>query len=143
MSASPGAITAPAEARHGTQVLFRWAEWLRQHGFPRASRFAIFRKEEVRLVVHEYATICVVLKIGPTKPKLQEFREWKQPLVEVVAKLRERGWHLVTAAGAITGNALVAMSATWQQAQSPVVTPYAVQFPVTKPMSVREVSHAN
>ena len=143
MSASPGAISAPADARHGTQVLYRWAEWLRQRGYPRAARFAIFRKEDARLVVHEYASNCVILKIGPTRPKLQEFREWKQPLVEVVAQLRARGWHLVTETGATPGNTVITMSTTWQQAQTPVVTSYAVQFPVTKPKPVQEVSHAN
>ncbi|MCZ2112905.1 MAG: hypothetical protein LC131_03590 [Anaerolineae bacterium] len=143
MSASPGAISAPADARHGTQVLYRWAEWLRQHGFPRAARVAIFRKEDERLVVHEYASSCVILKIGPTRPKLQEFREWKQPFVDVAAKLCAKGWHLGAEPGVAIGKTVVTMFATWQQAKPPVVTPYAVQFQVTKPTPVREVSHAN
>lgn len=85
----------------------------------------------------------MILKIGPTRPKLQEFREWKQPFVDVAAKLCAKGWHLGAEPGVAIGKTVVTMFATWQQAKPPVVTPYAVQFQVTKPTPVKEVSHAN
>jgi len=139
---TPGAITAPANASPGAQVLYQWAEWLRQRGFPRAARLAYFHKEEDRLVVHEYPTACAVLKIGSQKPKIQEFREWRQPFDAVVAKLRARGWFLDSSTGSSsTGNAVKAPT-TWQQVTPPAVIAYAVPHIAIPLVPKLEVSHA-
>lgn len=38
-----------AESRMGTQVLYRWAQWHKQHAYPKALRIGVFRKESMRL----------------------------------------------------------------------------------------------
>jgi hypothetical protein len=103
---------------------------------------AFFRRGEDRLVVHEYPTACAILKIGPEKPKLQEFREWCQPFAVVTATLRERGWHLAVDSGVTAGGAVVTMSTTWQQASKPAAVAYAVPGLMVSPASEKEVRHA-
>src|SRR5664280_1525341 len=85
------------DRRHGTQVLYQWALWQRNHAPDRHIRTAIFRKEQWRLVVYEYrASLCGVLKLANVKPKLREFRAWREPFATVHTKLAARGWLLVS-----------------------------------------------
>lgn len=123
MSASQGGIQPPAEARHGTQVLYRWVEWLRQHGFPCATRVAVFRKGDARLVVHEYPSCCVVLKIIDVKPKIREFRDWQQPFAVVASKLVAKGW--ISASEDGIAKLKTGFISEWRQQYRHVATPYA------------------
>jgi hypothetical protein len=86
-----------AATQHGTQVLYRWVKWLSNEGFHgRNPPVAIFTRAGTRLVVHAYAeALCGVLTITPQAPKLRGFREWRQPLAAVRAKLLARGWKQV------------------------------------------------
>lgn len=81
-----------ADCSKGTQVLFAFAVWQKQKSFPLLDRVVVFRKGDVRLVVHGYGSVSVCLKIGPQKPKIQEFREWNQSIATVAAKLLQTGW---------------------------------------------------
>ena len=94
---SQGASSTLVAAPHpGTQVLFRWAKWQTQHRCMRATRIAVFRKEDARLVVYQYGfSLCGVLKLADKKPKIRDFREWRQPFNKVKGKLVQRGWVLV------------------------------------------------
>lgn len=85
-----------AEPNLGTQVLFRWAKWQTQHACMRAQRIGVFRKGDMRLVVHQYGhALCGVLKLADVKPKIRDFREWREPFATVKGKLEQRGWSLV------------------------------------------------
>ena len=85
-----------AEFRQGTQVLIRWALWHKQHAYPKAILIGVFRKDYARLVVYQYSySLCGVLKLADSKPKIRDFREWRQPFDKVKGKLVQRGWMLV------------------------------------------------
>lgn len=94
---SQGANSPLVAAPHpGTQVLLRWAKWQAQHRCMRAIRIEVFRKDDARLVVYQYSySLCVVLKMADTKPKIRSFREWRQPFKTVKEKLVHRGWVLI------------------------------------------------
>jgi len=94
---SQGASSTLVAAPHpGTQVLFRWAKWQTQHRCMRAIRIGVFRKDYARLVVYQYGnSLCGVLKVADSKPKIRDFREWRQPFNKVKGKLVQRGWVLV------------------------------------------------
>ena len=94
---SQGAFRTLVAAPHpGTQVLLRWAKWQAQHRCMRAIRIGVFRKDDARLVVYQYSySLCGVLKLADTKPKIRDFREWRQPFNKVKGKLVQRGWVLV------------------------------------------------
>ena len=94
---SQGAFRPLVAAPHpGTQVLLRWAKWQAQHRCMRAIRIGVFRKDDARLVVYQYSySLCSVLKLADTKPKIRDFREWRQPFNKVKGKLVQRGWVLV------------------------------------------------
>ena len=53
-SAVPSGEQLPllADVRQGTKVLMKWAEWQKQHAYPKALRIGVFRKEDMRLVVY-------------------------------------------------------------------------------------------
>ena len=92
-----------APLRQGTQVLYRWAQWQAQQASGRPQRVAIFRKGELRLVVHQYGeSLCGVLSLAEVKPKVREFREWRQPFIAVQAKLVKRGWVIMTDSGEVS-----------------------------------------
>ena len=62
----------------------------------RAIRIGVFRKDDARLVVYQYSySLCGVLKLADSKPKIRDFREWRQPLDKVKGKLVQRGWVLI------------------------------------------------
>lgn len=85
-----------AELHQGTQVLYRWGKWQDQHALGRPLTRVSLRKGGARLVVYSYgASLCGVLEKADTKPKVRNFREWRQPIQVVVAKLVKRGWALV------------------------------------------------
>lgn len=87
----------------GTQVLYRWAQWQTQQAPGRPLRVAIFRKENTRLVVHQYGRfLCGVLKLAEVKPKVRDFREWRETFLTVQAKLINRGWALVSDSGEVS-----------------------------------------
>ena len=94
---SQGSSSALVAAPHpGTQVLLRWAKWQAQHRCMRATRIGVFRKDDARLVVYQYSySLCGVLKLADKKPKIRDFREWRQPFDKVKGKLVQRGWMLV------------------------------------------------
>ena len=94
---SQGASSTLVAAPHpGTQVLFRWAKWQTQHRCMRAIRIGVFRKDDSRLVVYQYSySLCCVLKTADVRPKIRDFREWRQPFEKVKVKLVSRGWVLV------------------------------------------------
>lgn len=95
-------LSLVAELRQGTQVLYRWAQWQSQHASGRPLRVAIFRKGESRLVVHQYgASLCGVLKLADVKPKVRDFREWRESFTAVQAKLVKRGWVIMTDSGEV------------------------------------------
>ncbi len=85
-----------AEPTMGTKVLERWAQWQKQHAFPRASRIGVFHKEDRRLVVYQYGrALCVAVTKAEVAPKIRDFREWREPFATVKGKLVQRGWALV------------------------------------------------
>lgn len=88
------AISFYATLSHGTQVLYRWAEWQSQQPVP-ANRLMIFRKDDLRLLVHQHGPLCSLLKMADVGPKIRGFREWRQPLATVSAELIRRGWKVV------------------------------------------------
>ena len=91
------------ELRQGTQVLFRWAKWQSEQASGRPLRVAVFRKENARLVVHQYGqNLCGVLKLAQVKPKVRDFREWRKSFVTVQGKLVVRGWLLVSDSGEVS-----------------------------------------
>lgn len=94
---SQGASGSLVAAPHpGTQVLFRWAKWQTQHRCMRAIRIGVFRKDDARLVVYQYGySLCGVLKLADTKPKVRDFREWRQSFNKVKGRLVQRGWVLI------------------------------------------------
>lgn len=80
----------------GTDVLFRWAKWQTQHRCMRATRIGVFRKGDSRLVVYQYGySLCGVLKLADNKPKIRDFREWRESFATVKGKLVNRGWELI------------------------------------------------
>ena len=94
-SAVPQGAQVPlvAESRMGTQVLYRWAQWHKQHAYPKALRIGVFRKESMRLVVYQYGkALCVAVKQADVAPKIRDFREWRQRFATVKGKLIQRGW---------------------------------------------------
>ena len=94
---SQGANCPLVAAPHpGTQVLLRWAKWQAQHRCMRAIRIGVFRKDDARLVVYQYSySLCGVLKLADSKPKIRDFRECRQPFDMVKGKLVQRGWALI------------------------------------------------
>ena len=94
---SQGSSSTLVAAPHpGTQVLFRWAKWQNQHRCVRAIRIGVFRKDDARLVVYQYGdSLCGVLKLADSKPKIRDFRECRQPFDMVKGKLVQRGWILI------------------------------------------------
>lgn len=88
------AISFCATLSPGTQVLYRWAAWQAKQSVP-ANRLMIFRKEDLRLLVHQHGIVCSVLKMADVGPKIRNFREWRQPLPVVTAELIRRGWKVV------------------------------------------------
>lgn len=97
-SAVPQGAQVPlvAESRMGTQVLYRWAQWHKQHAYPKALRIGVFRKESMRLVVYQYGkALCVAVKQADVAPKIRDFREWRQRFATVKGKLIQRGFALV------------------------------------------------
>lgn len=93
VSAALGQIKPPANAAHCTEVLYKWADWHHQQGYKRPRLILVFRKGDVRLVVHEYEPrLCGVLKLADVNPKVRDFREWKESSSVVQAKLLSRGW---------------------------------------------------
>jgi len=51
----------------------------------RAIRIGVFRKDDARLVVYQYSySLCGVLKLADSKPKIRDFREWRQPFDQAV-----------------------------------------------------------
>lgn len=92
---SQGASPLVAEPHPGTEVLYRWAKWQKQHAYPMACQAVVFRKEDSRLVVYEYGpALCVVIIRVSNGPRMRDFREWRQPLAVVQGKLKSRGWKL-------------------------------------------------
>lgn len=113
------ARTAPIkkleDATLGTRTLYAWAEWLKQNSLGLADCRVSLQKDAVRLNVYKYllpdgGTTCVVLKVDDSLPKtimrlgavvqsgesrIREFREWKQGIEVVLAKLMARGWSLL------------------------------------------------
>lgn len=95
---SRGASESPvAEPAIGAKALFQWAQWLNQHSRMRAAnQIGVFRKGNVRLVVHDYGdSLCACLKLSDSKPKLGTFRGWHQPFHVIKGKLEARGWVLI------------------------------------------------
>lgn len=92
-----GLTDALAATPHpGTDALFRWAIWQSQHRCLKAIRISVFRKENTRLVVYQYGkSLCGVLKLADSKPKIRDFREWLQPFDTIKGKLADRGWSLI------------------------------------------------
>lgn len=101
----------------GIQVLSEWAAWLTTNRLGTAESTVALKKDAVRLLVHAYRladgkTTCGVLKMDGSLSKtildaagrvvtkgesrIREFREWKQSLDIVTAKLRAKGWILQT-----------------------------------------------
>jgi hypothetical protein len=71
-------------------TMFCWLEWQKVRGVERPTYIRVFHREEARLVVHEYGPhFCGVLKLSP---RVQYFREWRQPLAVVTRKLQASGW---------------------------------------------------
>lgn len=95
---SQGASVPLVAALHpGTHVLYRWAKWQTQHACMRAFRTGVFRKGDIRLVVYQYGRfLCCLLKLADTKPKIRDFREWRESFATVKGKLVKRGWALVS-----------------------------------------------
>lgn len=97
---------------HGTRVLYAWADWLRANKLELAESITIFTKDAVRLAVHVYrrpdgTKTCGCVKFDDSLPKtiirfgtlvkkgesrIREFREWKESLETITAKLTARGW---------------------------------------------------
>ena len=96
-AASQGETVPLVATRHpGTQVLYRWAIWQNQQRLGRPIRTGVFRKEDIRLVVYQYAShLCCVLKHSDIKPRFRDFREWRQRFATVKGKLIQRGFALV------------------------------------------------
>lgn len=88
---------------HGTQVMYRWASWQKKNqASALPMRIAIFRKEEFRLVVHQYQnSLCGVLKLADVKPKVRQFREWREPFSAVLQKLVAANWTLFSDSGEV------------------------------------------
>jgi len=103
-AASQGASVPLVATRHpGTQVLYRWAIWQNQQRLGRPIRTGVFRKEDIRLVVYQYAShLCCVLKHSDIKPRFRDFREWRQSFFAVKRKLVQRGWSLVSDSGEVS-----------------------------------------
>lgn len=71
-------------------TMFRWVEWQKVRGVQRPTAIRVFDREDARLVVHEYGPrFCGVLKLSP---RVQYFREWREPLAVVTKKLKDSGW---------------------------------------------------
>lgn len=87
-----GAITPPADARLGTQVLYHWANWQKSRDFRAAQRIAVFVREGDKLVVHAYEGVCGILSVADTAPKIRQFRVWSQPFRIVQRQLVKHGW---------------------------------------------------
>ena len=88
-----------ASTRPGAQVLLSWANWQTQRGAALATRIVVVRKDDVRLVVHEYGSQCGILELGEVKPRIRDFRIWSQPLPVVMAKLEKHGWKVASDEG--------------------------------------------
>ena len=86
-----GAVT-PSKSRSLPEILFGWAKWHNQNGLVPATRIVVFRKGDIRLVVHEYGSKCGILKLGEVAPRVRGFRIWSQPFYTVAAKLQGYGW---------------------------------------------------
>ena len=87
----------------GTQALYRWGQWQVRHACKTPLRIGVFRKEDIQLVVYQYGPeLCCVLKHADTKPRFQDFREWRQPFAAVQRKLQKRGWTLESDSGEVT-----------------------------------------
>jgi hypothetical protein len=84
-------------ALHGTRVLWLWAQWNLKHGFGRAHEVAVFRRGDIRLVVHGYGQHCGLLKLAERKPKVRGFRAWQRTFDAAIALLQSRGWEPHTA----------------------------------------------
>ena len=88
--------------RHGTQVSFLWSAWQKANATKLPLRIATLRKGGFRLVVHQYRdSLCGILKLADVKPRVRQFREWRQPFAVVQQKLVERGWMLLTDSGEV------------------------------------------
>ncbi len=88
---------------HGSQVMFRWVLWQKKNQASSIPmRIAIFKKDEFRLVVHQYQdSLCGVLKLANVKPKVRQFREWREPFTVVVKKLVAANWTLSSDSGEV------------------------------------------
>lgn len=87
MSKAPFAGSPPSNL---VSTMIRWVELQKVRGFQRPTYIRVFHREEVRLVVHEYGPrFCGVLKLSP---RVQYFREWREPLDVVTRKLEASGW---------------------------------------------------
>ena len=88
--------------RHGTQVSYQWAVWQKANATKLPLRIATLRKGGFRLVVHQYRdSLCGVLKLADVKPRVRQFREWREPFAVVQQKLVERGWMPLTDSGEV------------------------------------------
>lgn len=86
-------VPSVADLHRGTQVLYEWGQWQNQHAQGRPLQWVSLRKEKACLVVYSYGkSLCGVLEKSEEKPKIRGFRQWRQPLKVVVAKLVKRGW---------------------------------------------------
>ena len=110
---SKSAPSDPLEGcSHGTRVLYAWTDWLRANKLELAESMTVFTKDALRLAVHVYrrpdgSKTCGCLKFDDSLPKtiihfgvlvkkgesrIREFREWKESLETITAKLTARGW---------------------------------------------------
>lgn len=95
-------VDPSASCSQGTNVLFQWAKWQSEHQTKRRVRVAVFRREGMRLLVHQYGyALCGVLQMADVKPKMRAFREWKEPFQVVQAKLLKNGYELVSDTGEV------------------------------------------
>lgn len=91
------------ECSVGTQVMYRWAVWQKTQASNHPFRVAVLRKGTFRLVIHQYGEdVCGVLKLADSKPKVRDFREWREPLTRVILKLAGRGWLFVSDSGEVS-----------------------------------------
>jgi hypothetical protein len=71
--------------------LFRYAEWQRTQSWPTSPTMTLFKQGE-KLIVTEFGRSCALLSVKPQKPRIRDFRVWKQPLMAVIGKLSAKGW---------------------------------------------------
>lgn len=71
--------------------LMSYAEWQRSQSWPSSATVTLFRQGN-KLIVTEYGRSCAILSVKPSKPRIHEFRVWKQSLAIVQRKLMARGW---------------------------------------------------